>query len=154
MRPHSRWTTLEFRQGYLEELPVDDDSVDVVISNGVLNLTPDKPAVLPEAFRVLKPGGRLQISDIVVAREVPDDAKADVTLWTGCIAGALSQDELHRMLAERRAHPDRLRSEALRRLLGCALSIQRRRVRHPGRRHLRSQTPLARHQAHAARLST
>jgi SAM-dependent methyltransferase len=90
----------EFRKGYLEEMPVENDSVDLVISNGVLNLCPDKPAVLAEAFRVLKPGGRLQISDIVVSREVPDDAKADVTLWTGCIAGALSEKELHDMLAD------------------------------------------------------
>jgi SAM-dependent methyltransferase len=92
----------EFRKGYLEEMPVDDDSVDLVISNGVLNLCPDKPAVLAEAFRVLKPGGRLQISDIVVSREVPDDAKANVTLWTGCIAGALSEREFHGMLADAR----------------------------------------------------
>jgi SAM-dependent methyltransferase len=90
---------VEFRQGYLEELPVDDDSVDLVISNGVLNLCPDKPAMLAEAFRVLKPGGRLQIADIVVSRDVPPDAKTDVTLWTGCIAGALSEAEFREMLA-------------------------------------------------------
>lgn len=85
--------TVEFRQGYLEALPVDDNSIDLVISNGVLNLCPDKAAVLSEAFRVLKPGGRLQLSDIVVAVEVPGDAKLDVSLWTGCIAGALSERE-------------------------------------------------------------
>lgn len=90
----------EFREGFLEEMPVADASVDVVISNGVLNLVPDKPAVLAQAMRVLKPGGRLQISDIVVSREVPEDAKADVTLWTGCIAGALSEEELHGMLTD------------------------------------------------------
>jgi SAM-dependent methyltransferase len=72
-----------FREGYLEALPVDDSSVDVVISNGVLNLCPDKAAVLAEAYRVLRPGGRMQLSDIVVAREVPEDAKADIALWTG-----------------------------------------------------------------------
>jgi SAM-dependent methyltransferase len=84
---------VEFRQGYLEALPVDDDSVDLVLSNGVLNLCPVKAAVLSEAFRVLKPGGRLQLSDIVVAHEVPGDARLDVSLWTGCIAGALSERE-------------------------------------------------------------
>lgn len=89
-----------FRQGYLEELPVDAGSVDLVISNGVLNLCPDKSAVLREAKRVLKPGGRLQLTDIVVSREVPDDAKADVTLWTGCIAGALSEEETRELLRE------------------------------------------------------
>ena len=93
-------TNAEFRKGYLEEMPVDDNDVDLVISNGVLNLCPDKPAVLAEALRVLKPGGRLQISDIVVSREVPDDAKTDVTLWTGCIAGALSEAELRGILAD------------------------------------------------------
>ncbi len=79
----------EFREGYLESMPVDDESVDMVISNGVLNLCPDKPSVLAEANRVLRPGGRLQMSDIVISKEVPDDAKSDVSLWTECIAGAL-----------------------------------------------------------------
>jgi ubiquinone/menaquinone biosynthesis C-methylase UbiE len=74
---------LEFREGLLEALPVADRAADVVISNGVINLCPDKPTVLAEAFRVLKPGGRLQIADIVVSRAVPEDAKADVDLWTG-----------------------------------------------------------------------
>lgn len=72
-----------FVEGYLEELPLDDESVDVVISNGVLNLAPDKPAALVEAFRVLKPGGRMQISDIVLEKEVPPDSRADIELWTG-----------------------------------------------------------------------
>jgi len=73
----------EFRTGYLEDLPVDNESVDVVISNGVINLCPDKAAALAEAFRILRPGGRMQISDIVVAHEVPDEAKTDIALWTG-----------------------------------------------------------------------
>ena len=72
-----------FCEGYLEELPVADATVDVVISNGVINLCPDKAAVLAEAARVLKPGGRLQLSDIVVARDVGDDVRADIDLWTG-----------------------------------------------------------------------
>jgi arsenite methyltransferase len=74
---------VEFRQGFLEELPLPDDQADVVISNGVINLCPDKATVLAEAFRVLKPGGRLQMSDIVVSRAVPEDAKQDIALWTG-----------------------------------------------------------------------
>jgi SAM-dependent methyltransferase len=74
---------VQFREGYLEALPLADGVADVVISNGVVNLCPDKAAVLAEAFRVLKPGGRLQIADIVVARAVPEDAKADISLWTG-----------------------------------------------------------------------
>jgi arsenite methyltransferase len=73
----------EFRQGQLEDLPVPDAAADVVISNGVINLCPDKATVLAEAYRVLKPGGRLQFADIVVARAVPEDAKADIALWTG-----------------------------------------------------------------------
>jgi ubiquinone/menaquinone biosynthesis C-methylase UbiE len=76
-------TNVEFCEGYLEALPVADGSVDVVISNGVLNLCPDKAAALAEAFRVLKPGGRMQLSDIVVATAVPEDAKTDIGLWTG-----------------------------------------------------------------------
>jgi arsenite methyltransferase len=76
-------TNVEFRTGYLEALPLDDESVDVVISNGVINLCPDKAAALAEAFRVLKPDGRMQISDIVVANAVPNEAKTDIALWTG-----------------------------------------------------------------------
>jgi arsenite methyltransferase len=75
--------TVEFREGFLEALPVDTASVDLVISNGVINLCPDKDAVFVEAFRVLKPSVRLQISDIVVATPVPGDAKEDIALWTG-----------------------------------------------------------------------
>ena len=71
------------RLGYAEELPVADGEVDVVISNGVINLTPDKVATLREIARALKPGGRLQIADIVVHREVPQDAKDDIDLWSG-----------------------------------------------------------------------
>lgn len=73
----------EFRKGYLEELPLEDESVDVVISNGVVNLCPDKETVLAETYRVLKPAGRYQFSDIIVGRAVPEDAKADIELWTG-----------------------------------------------------------------------
>lgn len=74
---------VEFRQGYLEALPVDDASIDLIISNGVLNLCPDKATALGEAFRVLEPGGRMQLSDTVVAQAVPEDGKADIALWTG-----------------------------------------------------------------------
>jgi len=74
---------VEFRRGYAEELPVPDGWADVVISNGVLNLMPDKPAALSEMFRVLKPGGRLQIGDILVRKAVPESAKRKIDLWTG-----------------------------------------------------------------------
>jgi SAM-dependent methyltransferase len=74
---------LEFRQGYLEELPIEDATADVVISNGVINLSPDKEAVFGEIARILKPGGRIQIADIVVQQAVPDAAKENIDLWTG-----------------------------------------------------------------------
>lgn len=74
---------VEFREGYMEELPVADGWADVVISNGVLNLTPDKQKTLGEMFRVLRPGGRLQIADILVSRAVPEGAKRKIDLWTG-----------------------------------------------------------------------
>jgi SAM-dependent methyltransferase len=74
---------IEFREGFGEALPVEDDWADVVISNGVLNLMPDKDAALREMARVLKPGGRLQIGDILVQKPIPQDAKADIWLWTG-----------------------------------------------------------------------
>lgn len=74
---------VDVRQGYAEELPVESESVDVVISNGVINLCPDKMAVIQEVYRVLKPGGHCQIADIVVHKEVPQDAKEDIDLWSG-----------------------------------------------------------------------
>ena len=74
---------VEFREAYMEELPVADGWADVVISNGVLNLTPDKQKAVGEMFRVLRPGGRLQIGDILVSRAVPEGAKKNIELWTG-----------------------------------------------------------------------
>jgi arsenite methyltransferase len=76
-------TNVAVREGYAEQLPVADGSADVVISNGVVNLCPDKPAVFREMFRVLKPGGRIQMGDILVHREVPQEAKDDIELWSG-----------------------------------------------------------------------
>lgn len=73
---------LEFRKGLAEEIPLDDASVDVVISNGVINLAPDKARVFREIHRVMKPGGRLQIADIIVQKEIPPAAKEDVAIWT------------------------------------------------------------------------
>jgi SAM-dependent methyltransferase len=80
---------VEFRQGYLEALPVPDGSIDVVISNCVINLSPDKPQVLREIFRVLKPGGRISISDTVTNRPVSDEQREDMADWCGCTSGAL-----------------------------------------------------------------
>ncbi len=74
---------IEFREGLAEDLPVNDGIADVVTSNGVINLTPDKLAVLKEIYRVLKPGGRAQIADITVQIEVPQAAKDDIELWSG-----------------------------------------------------------------------
>ena len=91
---------VEFRLGLLEELPVDDNSVDVVISNCVINLAPDKAPVLREAFRALKPGGKLAVSDIVTAGPLPETVKNSLSAWAGCVAGALDVDDyrasLHR----------------------------------------------------------
>ena len=80
---------VEFRQGLLEELPVDSNTVDVAISNCVINLAPDKSRVLSEVFRVLKPGGKMAVSDIVTDGPLPTDIKNSLTAWAGCIAGAL-----------------------------------------------------------------
>jgi SAM-dependent methyltransferase len=84
---------VEFRAGILEQLPVDDDWADIVISNGVLNLVADKVLVLREALRALRPGGVIQFADIAVGKSVPPAASGDIELWTDCIAGGLSLDE-------------------------------------------------------------
>jgi SAM-dependent methyltransferase len=82
-------TNVDFRQGYLEELPVDSSSVDVIISNCVINLAPDKAAVFAEAYRVLKPGGKLAVSDIVTDGPLPEEVKQSLSAWAGCVAGAV-----------------------------------------------------------------
>ncbi len=84
---------VEFRLGEIENLPVADNSVDIVISNCVINLAPDKRRVFAEAFRVLKPGGRLMISDIVLLKELPDFIKKSVEAYIGCLSGAIMRDE-------------------------------------------------------------
>jgi arsenite methyltransferase len=84
---------VEFRLGEMERLPVGDESVDVIISNCVINLSPDKSEAFQEAYRVLKPKGRLIVSDIVSEGALPDEIKSDPDAWAGCIAGALEQQE-------------------------------------------------------------
>jgi SAM-dependent methyltransferase len=86
-------TNVEFLKGTIEAIPLPDNSVDVIISNCVINLSSDKDAVLREAFRVLKPGGRFAVSDVVVRGDVPDDIRRSMELWVGCIAGALQDTE-------------------------------------------------------------
>jgi SAM-dependent methyltransferase len=86
-------TNVEFLRGEIEHIPLPDNSVDVIISNCVINLSANKDQVLAEAFRVLKPGGRFAVSDVVVRGEVPAAVRASMLLWVGCIAGALRDDE-------------------------------------------------------------
>lgn len=93
-------TNVEFRKGMIEDIPLDDAVVDVVISNCVINLSADKDAVISEVFRVLKPGGRIGISDVVADNELSDEEKLERGSWVGCIAGALSFDEYARGLAD------------------------------------------------------
>ncbi len=90
---------VEFLKGEIEHIPLPDNSVDVIISNCVINLSADKDRVLREAFRVLKPGGRFAVSDVVVRGEVPAEIRRSVELWVGCVAGALDEADYRRKLA-------------------------------------------------------
>src|SRR5438094_704407 len=92
------FTNVEFRLGEIEALPVADNSIDVIISNCVINLSPEKQRVFDEAFRVLQPGGRLAVADMVATAPLPDDIKADWNAYTGCISGASQLTDLERML--------------------------------------------------------
>lgn len=94
------YTHVEFRLGEIENLPVANDTVDVIISNCVINLSPDKKRVFNEAYRVLKNGGRLAISDVVASTELPQQIRDDLQLYSGCMAGASHIDELEQILAD------------------------------------------------------
>lgn len=91
-------TNVEFLQGHIEAIPLPDASVDVIISNCVINLSADKPTVLREAFRVLKPGGRFAVSDVIVRGAVPTEVRRSMELWVGCVAGALEEEEFKGLL--------------------------------------------------------
>jgi SAM-dependent methyltransferase len=93
-------TNVEFRKGYLEDLPLENASVNVVISNCVINLSGDKSKVLAEAARVLKPGGRFAVSDVIADPNMDEATKADMAAWTGCIAGALTEAGFRAALAD------------------------------------------------------
>jgi ubiquinone/menaquinone biosynthesis C-methylase UbiE len=84
---------VEFRKGYLEDMPIPDASIDVVISNCVINLSGDKPGVISEAARVLRPGGRFAVSDVIADPDMDERTRADIAAWTGCVAGALTEAE-------------------------------------------------------------
>jgi SAM-dependent methyltransferase len=95
---HAGISNVEFLKGEIENIPLPDNSVDVIISNCVINLSADKERVLREAMRVLKPGGRFAVSDVVVRGDVPEEVRKSMLLWVGCIAGALEQNEYLAML--------------------------------------------------------
>jgi SAM-dependent methyltransferase len=94
------YTNVEFRKGDIEALPVDDNSIDVVISNCVINLAPDKDKVFKEVFRVLKPNGRLMVSDVVLVKPLPEDLKNDKDLLVGCVSGAILKEEYLNLLKQ------------------------------------------------------
>ncbi len=106
------YENVEFRLGEIEKLPVESDSVDVIISNCVINLSPDKGSVFREAFRVLKPGGRLMVSDLVLLKELPDAVKKSVEAYVGCLAGAVMKDEYLRFAESAGFHDIKIVSQS------------------------------------------
>ncbi|UCC92837.1 MAG: arsenite methyltransferase [Thermoplasmata archaeon] len=103
---------VEFREGTIEEMPVEDGTVDVIISNCVINLSPDKPQVFREAFRVLRPGGRIMVSDIVLNGELPEKVKESVYEYVSCVAGASQKPDYLRYIEEAGFHDVRIVEEA------------------------------------------
>ncbi len=93
-------TNVEFLKGEIENIPLPDGSVDVIISNCVINLSADKRRVLGEAFRVLRPGGRFAVSDVVVRGQLPSEVRRSIEAWVGCVAGALEEEEFKTLLAQ------------------------------------------------------
>ena len=94
------YDNVEFRLGEIEKLPVEDNSIDVIISNCVINLSPDKETVFKEAFRVLRPGGRLMVSDLVLTKDLPGNIKESVEAYVGCLAGAVKKEDYLRCIKE------------------------------------------------------
>lgn len=94
----SKYANVEFRLGEIEHLPIESGSVDYVISNCVINLSPDKPAVFAESFRVLKGGGVFAVADITLPEEIPDSARKDMDSWSACMAGALTDSDYEKLL--------------------------------------------------------
>jgi SAM-dependent methyltransferase len=124
-------TNVEFLAGDIEDIPLPESSVDLIISNCVINLSPDKDRVLKEAFRVLKPGGRLAVSDIVVRGSMPEEVRHSVELWAGCVAGALEESDYLKKLEQAgfeqaSIEPTRIYSAADARefLIGAGLDVE------------------------------
>lgn len=106
------YSQVDFRLGEIEKLPVEDNSIDVIISNCVINLSPDKETVFKEAFRVLKSGGRLMVSDLVLDKDLPKQIKASVEAYVGCLAGAIKKDEYLRFIEQAGFHGTKIISES------------------------------------------
>jgi arsenite methyltransferase len=117
LRARGDHRNVEFRNGYLEELPVEDASIDCVISNGVINLCPDKERVFREIHRVLRPGGRLALADIVTDAELPEHVTCDSTLWAACIGGAAQESRYRGMLESAGLHVVQVRENPAYRFL-------------------------------------
>lgn len=115
---------VEFLKGDIEEIPLPDESVDVIVSNCVINLSADKERVLREAFRVLKPGGRFAVSDVVVRGEIPSQLRRSMELWVGCVAGALEEQEFLRLLRDVGFHDPSLEPTRIYRLEDARAFLQ------------------------------